>query len=245
MGFPWFPAPGFTCQLWWIFSLYLRCSKLPGQRVRQERWREDEDEGEEGEEAEEEGKTEASLLSNGRINHRIIYLQAQSARAPAIHLPLPYIKARSPHVNNKSSLAFHLWAIKCHHISSNGERLYQVGRVARIPLQVGPHEKSPFFHLEFKKEGYHLLIWISKGDQRGGPSTVKRQTPLASTKQVCDDQLLRMQLWLLLVGGGRGGWGRVRVEMVVGGGGDIYPWWTYNVRERQRREERGERILFT
>lgn len=41
------------------------------------------------------------------INHRIIYLQAQSARAPAL-LCLPHIKARFPHIDNKLSLAFHL-----------------------------------------------------------------------------------------------------------------------------------------
>lgn len=43
MGLPWSPAPGFTCQLWWIFSFHLCCSKLLGQCWRQKmegRWEE-------------------------------------------------------------------------------------------------------------------------------------------------------------------------------------------------------------
>lgn len=92
------------------------------------RWREDGRKWVRGKEREE---IRPSLLSTSWINHRIIYLQAQSARVPAL-LCLPNIKARFPYINNKLSLAFHLWAIKCHHIHSNKEGLHQVGRVARI-----------------------------------------------------------------------------------------------------------------
>jgi len=45
-----------------------------------------------------------------------------------------------------------------------------------------------------------------------GPLDCERHAPIASTKQVCDDQLLRIPLGLLLVGGGIGDlwwWGHV------------------------------------
>lgn len=125
MGLPWSPAPGFTCQLWWIFSFHLRCSRLLGQR-----WRRDGGKmgrGVRACEGEEREVIRPLLFSTSWINHRIIYLWARSARAPAL-LCLPQIKARFPHINNKLSLAFLLWAIKCHHIHTNN----QVGWVAKI-----------------------------------------------------------------------------------------------------------------
>lgn len=72
-----------------------------------------------------------SPLSPLWINQWIIYLLAWSEREPALRWP-PNIKARFQHINNKLPLAFHLWAIKCHHIHSNKEELHQVGRVATI-----------------------------------------------------------------------------------------------------------------
>lgn len=71
------------------------------------RWREDGKRGPRASEGEEREEIRPSLLSTSWINHRIIYLQARSARAPTL-LCLPQIKARFPHINNKLSLAFHL-----------------------------------------------------------------------------------------------------------------------------------------
>lgn len=128
MCLPWITTPGLTFQLWWIFCFHLCCCKLLEQWQEMERrqmqamW---------ASEGAKRGEIRPPVLSSIWINHRITYLLQWSTQEPAL-LWLANIKARFPHINNKLSLAFHLWAIKCHHIHSNKEELHPVGWVARI-----------------------------------------------------------------------------------------------------------------
>lgn len=140
MGFPRFLAPGFTCQLWWIFSICLCCSKLPRQC-----WRR----GWGGEGGFRGGGEGAALLTSGRINHRIIYLRALFGKtARAIDLHQRNLEARHRDIKNKLSLAFHLWAIKWNHMAQSAGSVWTCGeelsvepelkRIHRITLKKMP-----------------------------------------------------------------------------------------------------------
>lgn len=79
MGLPWSPAPGFTCQLWWIFHFHLRCSKLVAQLPQTRDGGKMESVGRggwAGEAAREREAIRPSPLSWSRINQRVIYLRA-------------------------------------------------------------------------------------------------------------------------------------------------------------------------
>lgn len=140
MGLPWSPASGFTCQLWWIFVLPFRCSKLLGRS-----WRQEMDGG------------------LGDVGCKQVRRGEREEIRPSLLPTKPGWKAR---ISTYEQQIFIGIPFIIHYIKASSEGLHQVGCVAGVSWQARLTEKS-MLHFKFIKAAYHLSIWISKGASMG------------------------------------------------------------------------------
>lgn len=120
------------------------------------------------------GGVGAALLMSGRINHWIIYRRALFGKSTrATDLDRCNLAARHWDVNNKSSLAFHLWAIKRNQMAQDagsswtcGEQLSAEPAFKRIHSLIFQKEKKKkkavICSFEYQKGARARLLDCSK-----------------------------------------------------------------------------------